>query len=216
MRGVNHRLLLACGIALCLFGSAVALAVALSDGQQGGDPDGPVAIGPVSEFAGPLMPPDLKAAEFALTDQRRRTVRLSDTRGRVAVLTFLHSKCGSTCPVTVQTIRGALDDLKAQERRDVDAFAISVAPEEDTPARVKRFLTVQHANGFLRYLTGSRKRLARVWKDYAIKPQGPGKEEHSAFVLLVDRKGVQRIGFPAHGVTPEDLAHDLRLLLAEH
>ena len=212
---MSHRLVLACGIALILFGSAVALAVALSDRPAGQTDEGPVATGPVSEFAGPLMPENLKAAEFALTDQRRRTVRLSDTRGRVAVLTFLHSKCGSTCPVTVQTIRGALDDLEPAERRDVDAFAISVAPEEDTPARVRRFLSVQRADGFLRYLTGSRARLAKVWKDYAIKPQGPGKEEHSAFVLLVDRKGLQRIGFPAHGVTPEDLAHDLRVLLAE-
>jgi protein SCO1/2 len=211
---VSPRLVLASGIALCLFGTAVAVAVALS-GKPASDADSPAAIGPASKFAGPLMPRNLRAADFALTDQDRRTVRLSDTRGRVAVLTFLHSQCGSTCPVTVQTIRGALDDLEPAERRDVAAFAISVAPEEDTLRRVRRFVSVQHAGGFLRYLTGSRDRLAKVWKGYGIRPQGPKGEDHSAFVLLVDREGLLRVGFPAHGVTPEDLAHDLRVLLDE-
>jgi protein SCO1 len=31
-------------------------------------------------------------------------------------------------------------------------------------------------------------------------------------VVLVDRRGLQRIGFPHSQLTPEDLAHDLRRL----
>ena len=80
---------------------------------------------------------------------------------------------------------------------------------------MRRFVVTQHAGGFLRYLTGPRARLARVWKRYGIRPQGPGGEDHSAFVLLVDRRGLLRVGFPAHGVTPETLAHYLRLLVGE-
>jgi len=205
LRDVNSRLLLACGVALCLLGGAIALVVGLSgDDAKRAD----------EAFAGPSMPRNLRAADFTLTDQSGRRVRLADTRGRVVVLTFLHSRCHSTCPVTVQTIRGALDDIGAQ-RRGVDVLAVSVAPAEDTPASVRRFVTVQHAGGFLRYLVGTRAELAPVWKAYAMKPQGPGGEDHSAFVLLIDRRGLLRIGWPAHQATPEDLAHDLRLLLAE-
>ena len=58
------------------------------------------------------------------------------------------------------------------------------APHEDTPASIRRFVAVQHAGSFLRYLTGPRRALARVWKRYGIRPQGPGGEDHSAFVLL--------------------------------
>ncbi len=36
--------------------------------------------------------------------------------------------------------------------------------------------------------------------------------EHSAYVVLMDAKGVQRVGWPVDKVTPEGLAHDLRLL----
>ena len=211
MHGVNPRWLLVSGMALVLFGTAVALAVALSD-EPAGDT---VSTTPVtSKFEGPVMPRNLRAADFTLTDQRGRTVRLADARGRIVVLTFLHSGCTSTCPVTVQTIRGALDDI-GHRRREIDAFAVSVDPKEDTPKSVRRFVAVQHAGSFLRYLTGSPSQLAKVWKAYAMKPQGPGGEDHSAYVLLVDRRGVQRVGFPAHGVTPETLAHDLRVLLDE-
>jgi protein SCO1/2 len=193
-------------VSLCVLGAAVVLATVLSDGA--GKPHR-------TAFAGPLMPRNLPAADFTLADQRGRTVRLATTRGRVVVLTFLHSRCHSTCPVTVQTIRGALDDL-GHARAGIDVLAVSVAPAEDTPASVRRFVAVQHAAGFLRYLRGTRAQLAPVWKAYAMQPQGPGGEDHSAFVFLVDRRGLLRVGWPSHQVTPELLAHDLRLLLAEH
>jgi protein SCO1/2 len=135
----------------------------------------------------------------------------------VVVLTILHSRCTSTCPVTLQTIRGALDDLDdaGVDPRGVDVLALSVDPGEDTPRNVRRFLAGQHAGGFTRYLVGPRAAMRPIWKRYGIAPQGPGSEDHTAFVMLVDRRGVLRVGFPSHEVTPEDLAHDLKVLLAE-
>lgn len=202
---MSHRLTLAAGLSLCLLGAAIAVAAALSDRNPAPKQ---------AEFAGPLMPANLPAADFTLRDQDGRSLTLSTTRGHVVVITFLHSQCHSTCPVSVQTIRGALDDIGA-DRRDIEVFAVTVDPEEDTPAHVRAFLRDQHAGRFLRYLTGPRATVRRVWKRYGIGPQGPGGEAHTAFVLLVDRMGLLRIGYPAHQMTPEDLANDLRLLLDE-
>lgn len=39
--------------------------------------------------------------------------------------------------------------------------------------------------------------------------------EHSAYVLLIDRRGEQRVGIPFEALEPRTLARDLRLLLAE-
>jgi hypothetical protein len=36
-----------------------------------------------------------------------------------------------------------------------------------------------------------------------------------ARLVLIDKRGFQRIGYPASQVTPERLAHDLRLLEKE-
>lgn len=202
---MSRRVTLAAGLSLCLLGAAIALAAGISDRHSAPRK---------SEFAGPLMPANLPAADFTLRDQDGRSLKLSTTRGHVVVITFLHSQCHSTCPVTVQTIRGGLADIGA-DRRDIDVFAVTVDPEEDTPAHVRAFLRAQHAGGFLRYLTGPRTTVRRVWKNYGIGPQGPGGEDHTAFVLLVDRTGILRIGYPSHEMTPEDLANDLRLLLDE-
>jgi cytochrome oxidase Cu insertion factor (SCO1/SenC/PrrC family) len=39
--------------------------------------------------------------------------------------------------------------------------------------------------------------------------------EHSAYVMLIDKHGVQRVGIPFEALTPSSLAQDLRTLLAE-
>jgi protein SCO1 len=39
--------------------------------------------------------------------------------------------------------------------------------------------------------------------------------EHSAYVLLIDQHGVQRVGIPFEQVTPDGLVRDIRVLLAE-
>ena len=38
--------------------------------------------------------------------------------------------------------------------------------------------------------------------------------DHTARIVLVDPMGVQRVGYPLDKVTPEGIAHDLRLLAA--
>jgi protein SCO1/2 len=39
--------------------------------------------------------------------------------------------------------------------------------------------------------------------------------EHSAYVMLIDKHGTQRLGIPFESLTPRSLAHDMRTLLAE-
>ena len=90
-------------------------------------------------------------------------------------------------------------------------LAVSVDPRNDTRARARRFLLEQRVTGRVRFLLGSERELAPVWKGYGIAPQR-GKLDHSADVVLVDGAGRQRIGFPHSQLTPEDLAADLRRL----
>jgi protein SCO1/2 len=181
--------------------AAAALATLLV--RPGGEPES------ASGFAGsqrPAIPPQ----DFRLRDQDGRRVSLSDFRGRVVVLTFMYTTCRDTCPLTATQIRGALDDLG----RDVPALAVSVDPVNDTPERARRFLFKRGlAHDRMRFLLGERAQLQPVWKAYGIRPQGTAFD-HSAYVLLIDRHGRQRIGFPVEQLTPEALAHDIRRLQA--
>lgn len=192
---------------LFVIGVACVAAAAIARSQSTPTPASSQAA---TRFAGPTLPPGLRASDFSLPDQDGKPASLSQYRGQVVVVTFLYSHCTNTCPVTAQQIRGAFDDLG----RDVPALAISVDPANDTPESTRQFLVKQYVNGRIRFLLGSQQQLAPVWKSYFVSPQSQGLD-HTAFVYLVDRRGQLRIGFPAQTLTPEALAHDLRMLLAE-
>ena len=163
-----------------------------------------------SQFDGPKMPPGLRAANFSLTDQAGHRVTLSQYRGHVVVLTFIHSLCHDACPLMVEQIKGALNELPGNGL-GVPAIGISVAPSEDTVASRRRFLAQHELSARLAFLNGPLSALKHVWHAYAIQPVTP-KIDHSTFVLLIDKRGYERVGFAVDQLTPEGLAHDIRVL----
>jgi protein SCO1/2 len=168
---------------------------------------------PASKFDGPTLPPGLRAADFALPDQAGHRVTLSEYRGRVVILTFIHSQCRDACPFMVEQIKGALNDLP-DAGRNVPAIGITVAPSEDTRANRRKFLAHHQLSGRMAFLNGPLDAVQRVWHAYAIQPV-QGAIDHSTFVLLVDKRGIERVGFAADQLTPEGLAHDIRALERE-
>jgi protein SCO1 len=162
---------------------------------------------PASPFEGALLPPGVRAPDFALRDENGKRVTMKQYRGKVVVVTFLYSHCHNECPVQAQQIKGALDDLG----QDVPALSVSVDPTGDKPKSVKAFNAKMGMTGRLRWVLGSEGQLRRLWKGFAIIPQTP-QQEHMARIVLIDRNGLQRIGFPASQTTPERLAHDIRAL----
>ncbi|HEU4974566.1 MAG TPA: SCO family protein [Baekduia sp.] len=178
-----------------------ALAVVLLTSSGAHEPD------PSARFEGAMRPKAIPPADFALRDQDGHLVRLSDLRGHPAIVTFMYSTCRDTCPLTAQQIRIALDELHTP----VPAVAISVDPANDTPLNARRFLARQSLTGRMRFLLGSRGQLEPLWKAYGVQPQGTAFD-HSAYVVLLDAQGRQRVGWPVDELRPEGLAHDLRVL----
>jgi protein SCO1/2 len=198
---VNPRIVIALVVvAVAAFG-AIALA-ATEKSEDGG-------TGAGERFEGATLPAGLKAPELGLRDEEGEVVRMSELRGEPAVVTFLYSSCDDSCPAQAQQVKGALNQLG----RDVPALAISVDPANDTPQSARAFLSEQRMTGRMRFVLGSRPELREVWDGYRIQPQLDDLD-HTARIVLVDGNGVQRVGYPLGEVTPERLAHDLRLLAA--
>lgn len=198
----------------CTLAAVVGVALAARNGS-GGSASAAAEAEYVGGWAGSLRPPGVAPRDFALRDQDGEPVSLAEYRGRPVVVTFLYSTCDDTCPTQAQTIRGALDDLG----RDVPVLAVSVDPANDTRQRARRFLIEQSLTGRMRFVLGTRAELLPIWRAYGIAPQGRSNPraaeldadefEHSAYVLLLDGQGRQRIGFPFNELTSEGLAHDL-------
>ena len=165
---------------------------------------------PPGGFAGATRPPGMPVPELRLRNQDGETVRMSAFRGQPVVVTFVYSTCRDSCPAQLQSIRGALDDLGT----GVPVVAVSVDPANDTPRRARRFLADQRMTGRAHFVLGSRRELEPVWAAYAIEPQR-GPRDHTAYAVLVDRTGRQRVGWPFDRLTVEGLTADLRRLLDE-
>jgi protein SCO1 len=200
VRQVPARVHLTICVALALLFAGVAGAVAWKVGQG--------TASSSTGFEGALRPEGIDPQPLTgLRDEDGRPISLDSLRGRPVVVTFMYTTCKDTCPLTAQQIRGALDDVGT----DVPVLAISVDPRNDTRARAKAFLVKQQMIGRMHFLLGSSSALERQWRAYGIQPQGKGLE-HSAYVILLDGRGVQRVGFPADQLVPEQLAHDIRAL----
>jgi len=199
---------------------SIALAIALVlaivlDGAPGGSSSHSTAQsgGRSGAFDGAAFPAGVHAHDFMLADQHGRSVSLSAYRGQVVALAFLSTDC-RTCVLVAQQVRGALDELGLAP--SVRTIFVSTNPDADTPASVSRFLSQTSLTGRVEYLTGTPKQLRPVWHAYGIPPASAGKSasEAAAMVLLIDRAGVERVGFGLEQITPEGLAHDIRLLPA--
>lgn len=190
--------------ALFLLGAFALGAVALAGATR----DEPLANGDGERrFEGATLPEGLPAPDFTLSDQDGERVTMRELRGQPVIVTFLYTTCEETCPTQAQQIKGAFDTLG----RDVPAIAVAVDPPRDTPERARAFLAEQRMTGRLAFLVGEREELAPVWEGFAAEPQRENLE-HSGRIVLVDPKGVQRVSYPVDQVTPDRLAHDVRLL----
>ena len=201
----RYALLLVVASALAV--AAIVVAADRAKDEAGTLREGTAGAASGPRFAGAALPPNVPAPDFSLRDQDGRPVTTASLRGGPAVVTFLYTHCKDTCPITAQQGRGALDEL----RRRVPAIAISVDPPNDTRASARAFLAKVGIGGRMRFLLGSREELAPVWRAFAIRPQGQ-HEEHQARLVLLDARGMQRVGFPISQATPERIAHDLRAL----
>jgi protein SCO1/2 len=202
---VSSRLALAIFATTCAIFAVIGV-VAIS--RISAQSDSPAVVNsPQSPFRGASMPGGVRAPEFTLTDQDGKPVSMAEYRGKPVVVTYLYTHCKETCPVQAQMIRGALDDLG----RDIPALAVSVDPFRDTQASARGFLRKAKMTGRMRFVLGTRRQLQPLYRGFAIQPQ-LRDSEHQAYITLVDRKGFQRVAVSVDQTSPEDLAHDIRVL----
>jgi protein SCO1 len=190
-----------------------AIAVVLVLDRAGSGNSAQVGTNAASVFDGNALPAHLRAGPFDLRDQDGRRISLAHDRGHVVVLTFIHSLCKDDCPFMVEQIKGALN-LLPHRGRGVDVIGISAEPRQDTVLNRRRFLAQHEMSHRMVYLNGPLPAMRRIWKEYSVLPVTP-KVDHSVFVFLIDKRGYERIGFPAVQLTPGALAHDIRRLQRE-
>jgi cytochrome oxidase Cu insertion factor (SCO1/SenC/PrrC family) len=200
---------LAIGLAALVLAAAVASVLVLSRSST-------PAADSADAYRGSEPPGGLRLPSFSLAEASGARFGSNDLSGKVAVVTFLETKCEEACPIIGEQIREGLARLDARERARTVAVAISTHPVDDTPANVREFLRVHRVQGTLHYLIGSEPELRPVWRAFAVLPAFDTGDAniHSAPVRIFAPDGawVSTLNSGAD-LTPANLAHDVGLAL---
>lgn len=180
------------------------------------------ASAPAFRFEGSDVRADNLGGDFTLVAHDGRTIRLTDYRGKIVVLVFGFTHCPDVCPTHLLTYAQALAKLTPKEAEQIQLFFVSVDPARDRPALLAQYVPAFHPD-FIGLTTadGSEEAAFAVMKQFRVTAakQAPRKNgfylvDHSTGTFLLDRQGRVAVLEP-WGKTADQLAHDLKLLLAE-
>jgi protein SCO1/2 len=165
--------------------------------------------------AAEVLEPPKPAPALDLRNYTGQPVNIDSYRGKVVLVTFLYTTCPDVCPLIASDLRIALNEMGPKLASKVQVIAVSVDPRVDTPKSVAAFLARHGMTGRMKYLIGSARELARVWKAWGVGSEQdvdqPQFVSHTGVVYGVTASGKRLTLYQAEFV-PSEIAHDVPLL----
>lgn len=145
-------------------------------------------------------------------------VALSDFKGKVVLFFIGYASCPDVCPTALAIASQGLNQLSADEQKQVAGIFMSVDPERDSPEKLAKYAGYFHPN-FIG-ATSDRSTIDKVVKQYGafyrkveLKDSALGYAiDHSSRLYLIDQEG-QLVKALPHAMSPNLLATEIRNLL---
>jgi len=145
-----------------------------------------------------------KVANVTLVNQLGDTVSLDSLHGRVAIIDFFFTHCGSICPILTRNMRHLQDALKLRDdTKGIDTtfvqfLSLTVDPAHDSPTVLKKYADHYGVNPEVWWmLTGPKKTIY----DFALNELKLGLQDsvsvdsnfvHTDYIALLDKDRVIR------------------------
>jgi protein SCO1 len=172
---------------------------------------------PTASEARPL-PKIAPAPGFTLTSQDGAQVSLAKLRGKVVAVTFIFTRCSTTCPMLTPMMSLVQDRLGGDFGSKIAFASITVDPEHDTPEMLKLYAQMYGADiAGWSFLTGPTPVIADLTRRYGIfaAKDANGDIEHTFLTSIVDRGGMIRVQYLGVRFDPEEFRRDLVRLLKD-
>jgi protein SCO1/2 len=171
-----------------------------------------LAAGAHDDAPGGRLPTIGPAPDFSLTSQDGAPVALHDLRGKVVALTFIYTECADTCPLLTEKMAQVQEALGSEFGVRIAFVSISVDPQRDTPAVLKRYAESHGArlSGWS-FLTGSPASIRDVIRRYGVfaASASDGEVDHTFLTSLIDAGGYLRVQYMGVQFDPDELRRDL-------
>lgn len=140
----------------------------------------------------PLPPESVYHHPARMTDQDGRSQTLGSARGKVQIVSMFYTSCQYICPLIIDGALAVERQLTPAQRARLGVTLISIDPDRDTPAALKRVADQ-------RRLDLTRWRLLRPAKsdlravagmlDVRFRPLDDGEFNHTSVLVLLDADG---------------------------
>jgi protein SCO1/2 len=121
--------------------------------------------------------------DVSLTDQSGHQVRFSTDvlRQRPAIISFIYTRCTTTCPLVGATVATVTEKLHADPEK-LAIVSISVDPDYDTPDRLLDWRKLYGDIPQWTLLTGPKREINQLLR--ALGAYSPNLEDHSEILLI--------------------------------
>lgn len=186
-----------------------------------GADDAPAPGATGSELVGLTRDVPLQVGAVALPDQTvggpGGELAFRAAPGELLVVYFGFTSCPDVCPTTLADLRAAREMLGEDGRR-IDLAMVTVDPDRDTPEVLTAYLA-SFADRYHALRPTDRTDLEAAERAFGASsrveklPDGTVEVAHSATTYVIGAEGTVLVEWP-FGTSAQDMAHDLRLLLA--
>jgi len=151
-----------------------------------------------------------------LVNQDGETVRFFDDvlKDKVVVINFVFTNCEGACPLITQKLTIVRDMMEGQIGNPIHFVSLSLDPERDTPAALKKFAQAQHADhdGWV-FLTGKPENLEQIIRK--LGQYTPDLESHTTMMLAGNVRVAHWMKIPPQDQPPV-IAQKLRILVEDN
>lgn len=171
------------------------------------------------EMRGVALPEPIARPSFVLEDVAGKPFDFKQrTAGRLTFLMFGYTNCPDVCPIHMNSLSKALQDVPYEDRAKIDVIFVSTDPERDTPQKLRDWLA--QADPKFIGLRGSNSTVVDAQRQLNIAPAVKSEPDangsytvgHASQVYVFTPDDSARRVYP-FGTRQSDWMHDIPILI---